>query len=172
MAADDDIMVFPIGAVHPRLGGPRGVKSVGHYTGHSPQRHSWEDSADISLSDGRQAAELLYSATMDQIGQLTGLETSSLPLHESSMPGLSHSQHLLTGVEALAERYCHRHPELDRDSALSAFAPLARAGLERGYAETCEVLKQLNALSDAGAAQLQGLYLLCARLLTERWPQA
>ena len=170
MAIDDDIIIAPIGGVHPRAGGARGVHALAQQ-GQRGCRQDAEDDADISLSHGHHAAQLLYSAVMDQVAQLAGLDVDPARLQESALPGDSHSQHLLLGIAALFEHYCARHPQLARQQAGQAFAPLAEAGLERGYQETCQVLRQLNAFPPATAAQLQGLCQLTARLLRERLEQ-
>ncbi|POZ62815.1 DUF5610 domain-containing protein [Chromobacterium alticapitis] len=171
MSINDDIVISPIGAVHPRLGSAAG-KVEGRSGGHSGAPQPQDDSADIGLSHGGQAAELLFSATMDQTARLTGIEPEPALRPESELPGISHSQHLLLGMVMLFERYGARHPGLSPDEARQAFAPLAREGLERGFLEACQVLAQLNALPPAAQAQLQGLRQMAAHLLDERFSQA
>jgi hypothetical protein len=166
--AIDDIIIAPIGPVHPRQGGS--VARVGARAGHhEPRQPEQDDSADIGLSHGHQAAELLYSATMDQVAHLAGLDHDPGPRPEGELPGTSHSQHLLLGIAMLFERYCQSHPHLSVREAGLAFAPLARQGLDRGLQETCQVLIQLNALPPSTQAQLQGLYQLTSKLLDERF---
>ncbi|MGC0154289.1 DUF5610 domain-containing protein [Chromobacterium vaccinii] len=168
MAAIDDIIIHAIGATQPRQGGDGGLRDLGHAAGRAGQLPLPDDDADIQLSHGHQAAELLYSATMDQVARLAGLELDAALLQEGALPMVSHSQHLLLGVSALFERYCAAHPQAAQSDAQRAFAPLAQAGLEHGYRETCQVLRQLKAYSPTTAAQLLGLFMLSARLLRER----
>ncbi|VEB42084.1 Uncharacterised protein [Chromobacterium violaceum] len=66
------------------------------------------------------------------------------------------------------ELYRQQHPDWTAQAIRQAFAPLARAGLERGYQEACQVLRQLNVYTPAVAGQLQGLLLLTQRLFEER----
>ncbi|MDE1712372.1 hypothetical protein PWG14_06470 (plasmid) [Chromobacterium amazonense] len=168
MAIDDDIIISPISPVHPRQGNR--VSGEGWRAGgHGEQQPEQDDSADIGLSRGHQAAELLYSATMDQVAHLGGLDHAPGPRPEGELPGTSHSQHLLLGIAMLFERYCQSHPHLSIREAGLAFAPLARQGLDRGLQETCQVLIQLNALPPATQAQLQGLHQLTSKLLDERF---
>ncbi|OHX14568.1 DUF5610 domain-containing protein [Chromobacterium sphagni] len=172
MAINDEIIVAPIGGVHPRAGGTggaRGVHALAHFQGHGGGGQQMDDSADISLSHGRQAAALLYSATMDQIAQLAGLDVDPAQLQAGAIPDGSHSRHLLLGIVALFEHYRGSHPQLAAQDAQKIFIPMAQAGLERGYQETCQVLRQLNACPPATAGHLQALCQLTGQLLRERF---
>ncbi|QEL54809.1 DUF5610 domain-containing protein [Chromobacterium paludis] len=171
MTIDDDIAISPILPTHPRQS--NGVNQVtwrrgGHGGAPLPQ----DDSAEIGLSQGKQAAELLYSASMDQIAQLAGLTLDAGLRQEADLPGISHSQHLLLGIVMLQERYQRRQQALGADAACRAFAPLAREGLARGLDEACQVLRQVHALTPSTEAQLHGLHQLTVRLLDERYAPA
>ncbi|AXE31289.1 hypothetical protein DK842_16135 [Chromobacterium phragmitis] len=168
MTVDDDLSVQPVRGVQPRPSGSHEPFAIVHRSGSHGKRSQDEDSADIGLSDGKQAAELLFSAAMDQIARLAVLDVDPAHLPEIALAGESHSQRLLLGMEALLERYRQRRPEQTETEARQAFAPLALTGLERGYLETCQVLLQLNVYSVTIAEQLQGLFLLSQQLFRER----
>ncbi len=168
MVMDDDITVQPIRGVQPRPAGSHEPFAVSSRAGQHGKRPDGEDSADISLSQGAQAAALLFCAAMDQISRLAELDIEPVRLPESELTGDSHSQHLLLGMEILMELYRQQHPDWTAPAIRQAFAPLARAGLERGYQEACQVLRQLNVYTPAVAGQLQGLLLLTQRLFEER----
>ncbi|MEN3809216.1 DUF5610 domain-containing protein [Chromobacterium piscinae] len=168
MAEDNDIAVQPIRGVQPRPAGNHEPFAVSYRTGQHGGKPAGEDSADISLSQGAQAAELLFSAAMDQISRLAGLDIEPVLPPENELTGGSHSQRLLLGMEILLELYRRQRADLSSQAILQAFAPLARFGLERGYQETCQVLRQLNVYTPVVADQLQGLLLLTQQLFEER----
>ncbi|VEB42085.1 Uncharacterised protein [Chromobacterium violaceum] len=84
MVMDDDITVQPIRGVQPRPAGSHEPFAVSSRAGQHGKRPDGEDSADISLSQGAQAAALLFSAAMDQISRLAELDIEPVRLPKVS----------------------------------------------------------------------------------------
>lgn len=166
--ADDIISIAPIGGVNEHAPGHGDIARYGNAPHHhAPPR---QDSADISIATGQQAQSLLYCSALDQIRAQLGLNSPMPARHQPADALASRSQQLMHGIAALFDGYRQNRADQSLPAALAAFIDGAQAGLQAGFRETCDVLRQLKVLHPQIVNELEHTRSQTAALLRDFRP--
>lgn len=114
---------------------------------------------EVSLQVGSNSQFLLYRASIEQVNEILANELGQRPLDSSFESGLDVTpegvaQRIAAMTTGMFSNYLDNHPELSEEAALERFMNLIGEGIDRGFAESREILDSLNLLEGELASNI------------------